>query len=257
MPDEFVTEPHSGGDLSDDQGPSADQVIDDNKRLRSQVANLEENTRRANSVVDISRRIYSAPGGKAIFEKAKKAMAEGKEPDFTAKQEAVLEEAAGTPGLTVEQVQQIFQQGLAEHREQENITRRSSREVDKLHERGKKELEGYEGMFETDAFNRMLSHTLEAMEPGQDDQGRQVPPAMPTPEGEERYWYAVKHAHKMLTVGAKPPPKGKNSEAQRRAAIAGQQTVPAGGPEENSDPDSPEMAWAKALKSTTVGKSFS
>ena len=252
-----VTEPQAGGDLSDDQRPSADQVIEENKRLRSQVANLEENTRRANSVVDISRRIYSAPGGKAIFEKAKKAMAEGKELKFTEKQEEALEEATGVAGLTAEQVQQIVQEGLAQHRDQMDVRDRSRSSINDLHERGKKELEGYDGMYKTDAFNRMVSHTLEALAPGEDAQGRQVPPALPTPEGVDPYWYAIEHAHKMLTVGAKTPPKGKNNEAQRRAAIAGQQTVPAGGPEENSDPDSPEMAWAKAPKSTTVGKTFS
>jgi hypothetical protein len=257
MSDLDVTEPQAGGDLSDDQGPSADQVIEENKRLRSQVANLEENTRRANSVVDISRRIYSAPGGKAIFEKAKKAMAEGKELKFTEKQEEALEEATGVAGITAEQVQQIVQQGLAQHRDQMDVRDRSRSSINDLHERGKKELEGYDGMYKTDAFNRMVSHTLEALAPGEDAQGRQVAPALPTPEGVDPYWYAIEHAHKMLTVGAKTPPKGKNNEAQRRAAIAGQQTVPAGGPEENSDPDSPEMAWAKAPKSTTVGKTFS
>lgn len=257
MSDLDVTEPQAGGDLSDDQGPSADQVIEENKRLRSQVANLEENTRRANSVVDISRRIYSAPGGKAIFEKAKKAMAEGKELKFTEKQEEALEEATGVAGITAEQVQQIVQQGLAQHRDQMDVRDRSRSSINDLHERGKKELEGYDGMYKTDAFNRMVSHTLEALAPSEDAQGRQVPPALPTPEGVDPYWYAIEHAHKMLTVGAKTPPKGKNNEAQRRAAIAGQQTVPAGGPEENSDPDSPEMAWAKAEKTTTVGKSFS
>lgn len=257
MEDDPLTEPQPGGAPSDDQRPTADQVIEENKRLRSKLANAEENSRRANAVVKVSQAIYAAPGGKEIFERAKAAMDSGNELRFSEKQEAKLEKTAEAVGLTAEQVQQIVAQGLEQHREQTSIHTKSERAMNDLHQRGIKELEGYEGMYQTEAFNRMISHTLDALSPKEGADGQRIEPALPLPEGESAYWYAIKHAHKMLTVGAKTPAGSKTTEQNRRAAIAGQQTVPAGGPEENSEEDSPDMAWAKAPISTTIGKSFS
>lgn len=253
MPDDYVTDQQSGLAQSDDQGPSAQEEV---AKLRSENANLKEQARQAAPVVDISRAIYQAPGGKEIFERARAAMDAGKDLTFTEKQQAKVEETAAATGLTAEQVQGIVQQGLRQHEQSLYQTNKAEKAIAKLHERGKKELEGYEGMFETDTFNRMVSHTLAALTPTQDDQGRQVPPAMPVPEDEkDAYWYAIKHSHAMLTAGKTPPKGSVDSESARRAAIAVQQTTPAGGPK-GSDPDSPELAWAKQRGTRTIGKSF-
>jgi len=257
MPYEPVTDPQAGGIPSDDQRPSAEQLVEENQKLRSKLANSEEENRKAQSVVDISRSIYAAPGGKEIFERARAAMDKGTELTFTEKQEAKLEKTAEATGLTAEQVQSIVEQGLVQHERSLAVTGKAEKAIAKLHQRGIKELEGYEGMFETDAFNNMMSHTLEAMQPRQDQEGRQYTPALATPEDErDPYWFAVKHTHAMLTAGAKAPKGKKSTEPYRRAAIAGQQTTPAGGPTETSDPDSPDLAWAKTRGSRTVGRSF-
>lgn len=254
MPDEdYVTDQQSGLAPSDDQGPSAQQEV---SQLRSQIANLQEQARQAQPVVDVSRAIYQAPGGKEIFERAKKAMDSGQELTFTAKQEAVIEKAAEAQGLTAEQVQGIVQQGLQQHEQQLFNSRKAEKSIEKLHDRGKKELEGYEGMYQTPAWDRMWTHTVAAMTPTTDEQGRQIPPAMLVPDNEkDPLWYAITHTHAMLTAGKTPSNDSPNNESLRRAAIAGQQTTPAGGPK-GSDPDSPDLAWAKQRRPRTIGKSF-
>jgi len=258
MPNDDVTDPTSGGIPSDDQRPTADQLIEENKRLRSQNANHEEEMRKAQSVVDVTRAIYKAPGGKEIIERAKVAMEKGEELSFTPAQEKKLEKTAEAAGLTADQVQSIFKQGLAEHEENIAITNKAEKAISQLQERGKKEIPNFDKIYESEGFDRMMTNVLQLMQPTKDDAGRIYPPALPVPEDEKKdpYWFAMKHSAQMLTAGAKPPPDNRNAESVRRAAIAGQQTTPAGGPADKSDPDSPDLAWAKQRGSRTVGRSF-
>ena len=257
MPNDDVTDPTSAGIPSDDQRPTADQLIEENKRLRSKNANQEEEMRKAQSVVDVTRAIYKAPGGKEIIERARKAMEKGEDLSFTPAQEKKLEKTADAVGLTADQVQSIFKQGLAEHEENIAVTNKAEKEISQLQERGKKEIPNFDKIYESEGFDRMMTNVLQLMRPTKDDAGRTYPPALPVPEGEKNpYWFAMKHSALMLTAGAKPPPDTRNAESTRRAAIAGQQTTPAGGPADNSDPDSPDLAWAKKRGSASIGKSF-
>ena len=85
-----ATDPQAGGNPSDDQQPSVEQLVEENKRLNSRLVTSENANRQAQQVVDISRQIYAAPGGKEIFARAQKAKESGKELSFTAKQEEKL-----------------------------------------------------------------------------------------------------------------------------------------------------------------------
>lgn len=257
MPNDDVTDPTSGGIPSDDQRPTVDQLIEENKRLRSKNANQEEEMRKAQSVVDVTRAIYKAPGGKEIIERARAAMDKGEELRFTPKEEKKLEKTAEAVGVTLEQVQSVLKQGLAEHEQSLSITNRANKAIAKLQERGKKEIPDFDKIYETDAFDRMMTNVLQLMQPTTDESGRQYAPALPVPEDEkDGYWFAMKHSAQMLTAGAKPPPDPRTPESTRRAAIAGQQTTSTGGPADKSDPDSPDLAWAKRRGSATIGKSF-
>ena len=257
MPDELnlPTDPSSGGILSDDQRPTAEQLIEENKKLRSQRANDAEEMRRAKQVVDVTRAIFNAPGGKAIIDKARESISKGESLDFTPAQERKLEKVAEAKGVTLEEVRAVFKEGLAEHEQSLTLTSKAEKAISKLRERGNKELAGFENMYETETFDRMMSNVLHLMQPSTDEQGRQYAPALPTPEEEkDPYWFAMKHAHAMLTASAKPP-QGE-AKPDRLAAIKAQQTTPAGGPAESTDSDSPDLNWAKARNTSIVGKSF-
>lgn len=257
MPDELdlTTEPPAGGIPSSDQRPTADQLIEENKKLKSQRANDAEEMRRAKQVVDVTRAIFNAPGGKAIIEKARESITKGEALDFTPAQEKKLEQVAATTGVTIDEVRTVFKEGLAEHEQSRFLTSKADKAISKLQERGKKELAGFDKIYETEAFDRMMSQVLHLMQPSKDEQGRQYDPALPVPEDEkDPYWFAMKHAHSMLTASAKPPPGDKKPD--RLAAIKAQQTTLAGGPAESTDSDSPDLAWAKQRDSSVVGKSF-
>lgn len=256
MPNELdlATEPSGDGTLSNDQRPTAEQLIEENKKLRSQRANDAEEMRRANQVVKLTRAIFNAPGGKEIIERAREAEAKGETPDFTPTQEKKIEKVAEAKGVTPDEVRAIIKEGLAEHEQSRFLTTKAEKAISKLQERGNKELAGFDKIYETESFDRMMSQVLQLMQPTTDEQGRQYAAALPTPEDEkDPYWFAMKHAHAMLTASAKPPPGDKTSD--RLAAIKAQQTAPAGGPTE-SNPDSSDLAWAKQRDSSIVGKSF-
>ena len=256
MPDELevVTEPSGGGIPSGDQRPTADQLIEENKKLRSQRANDAEEMRRAKQVVDVTRAIFNAPGGKAIIEKARESISKGEALDFTPAQEAKIEKVAAATGVTLDEVRTVFKEGLAEHEQSRFLTGKAEKAISKLQERGNKELAGFDKIYETEAFDRMMSNVLSLMEPKTDDQGRKYDPALPVPDDEkDPYWFAMKHSHALLTASAKPP---QGVKPDRLAAIKAQQTTPAGGPAESTDSDSPDLNWAKARNTSIVGKSF-
>lgn len=258
MPIDDVTDPQGGGIPSDDQKPTAEQLIEENKKLRSQAANQQEEMRKAQQVVDVTRAIYKAPGGKEIIERAKASMEKGEELTFTRKEEKAIEKVTEAKGLNADDVRALFKEGLAEHEQSNALSRKAEKAISKLQDRGKSELDGFDKIYESEAFDRMMSNVLQLMQPGTDAEGRKYTPALPVPEDEkDPYWFAMKHAHAMLTAGAKPPQDPRTPESVRRAAILGQQTKPAGGPADKSDPDSPDLAWAKARNTSIVGKSFS
>ena len=260
MPDESIetTDPLGGGDPSGDQRPTAEHLLEENKKLRSQRANDAEEMRRAKQVVDVTRAIFNAPGGKAIIERAREAITKGEALDFTPAQEKKIEKVAAATGVTLDEVRTVFKEGLAEHEQSLTLTSKAEKAISKLRERGNKELAGFENMYETEAFDRMMSNVLQLMQPGTDEQGRQYAPALPTPEDEkDPYWFAMKHAHSMLTASAKPPQDAPTAASERLAAIKAQQTTSAGGPTESTDSDSPDLAWAQARNASTIGTSFS
>lgn len=260
MPDESIetTEPLGGGEPSGDQRPTADQLIEENKKLRSQRANDAEEMRRAKQVVDVTRAIFNAPGGKAIIERAREAITKGEALDFTPAQEKKIEKVAAATGVTLDEVRTVFKEGLAEHEQSRFLTSKAEKAISKLQERGSKELQGFDKIYETEAFDRMMSNVLSLMETKTDEQGRKYDPALPVPEDEKDnpYWFAMKHAHAMLTASAKPPQDAPTAASERLAAIKAQQTTPAGGPAESKS-DSPDLAWAQQRDSSVVGTSFS
>jgi len=120
-----------------------------------------------------------------------------------------------------------------------------------LDARASEELEGYDNLRNQPEWNEQLGIVINMIE-----QKALFPP---DDEPDPIYW-AIKKTHQTLTglvPGKKKERTAKNTETQRRGAIAGQVGNQGGRPEDSSDEsDSPDLNWAKSRGSSTVGKSF-
>lgn len=263
MPDEFgnVTDPLSGLP-SADAGTPADPV-EENRRLKAKLAQNENMLQQARPLVDLTRKLWNAPGGKEIVQRLQAGQ------PLSSDQQTKVDAALPPQGsnLTRDDVKEIMQEGFQTFEQQSFESRKAEKAFEDLHAKAAKELgEGYENIAGTEQWNTALQTTINMMQPTRDPKTGEVvsDPALKVPDGEDDpYYFAVKYAYGFLTgatpqtdeggESSKPKPGSENS---RRAAIAAQSSKPAGGPTKDGEPDSPELDWARSRGDSTVGKSF-
>ena len=263
MPDEFgnVTDPLSGVP-SADAGTPANPLEEENRRLKQKLAQNENMLQQARPLVDLTQKLWNAPGGKDIIRRLQSNL------PLTADQEATVA-AAAPAGVTEDKVREIVADGNRdlEHRIWE--TGKAERAMADLHARASKELgEGYDNIAGSQQWNQALGVVVNMMTPKRDPQTGEIveEPAIKVPETEDDpYYYAVKYTYGYLT-GAPPttetngdsPKPNESSENRRRAAIAAQSSKPAGAPagEQDEHADNPDLQWARSRGSATIGKSF-
>ena len=234
---ENVANPQHGG-ASLEGSPSAEVT-----KLRQDLARAREDNQEALRHVELVNKIYqSVPGGKELIESIQR----GETPDLSPKE---AKEAAAFTGLTKEELQAE----LTQFEQRQRATRQAEREMDGYHERAAKELAGYDDLVKSDKWNKALNLTIAYMQ-----EGVLEPPA----DVKDPMYWAIQHTYSGLT-GLKPGEKGKNetpaepSEAERRGAVASQQTSSAGPPEDNNElKNHPDYNWATARNKRTVGRSF-
>ncbi len=267
MPDPFdVTDPLSGSPSAD--VTPANPLEEENRRLKQKLAQNENMLQQAKPLVELTRKLWNAPGGREIVEKLQKG-----EP-LSAQQTAQVQQAqAPQQGqtLTREDVKELMSEGFQQFEQQNWESRKAERAMADLHSRASKELgEGYDNIAGSQQWNQALNTVLNMMQPELDQEGKVVSAApIQVPEEEDDpYYYAVKYTYGYLTGS---PPKtekddkskadwksrqAKSGEDKRRAAIAAQASKPAGAPTDDDEPDSPDLDWARSRGSSTVGKSF-
>lgn len=219
------------------------------RKLEDELRQSREIHRQAEPVIKLAQALWNAPGGREIIANLRA----GK--PLTEKQAARVEAVAdaggkATAGLTADEVRGIVQDSLTGFRQQSWEERKAEKEIEALHKRASKDLEGYEELAGTKQWNDALNTTLALIE-----QRSLIPPE----EEDDPIYWAVKHTFKVLTgLGPgekKEKPAGRN-EQERRGAIAAQAGRPAGSPDTGKEP-STNQAWASARGRSTVGKSFS
>lgn len=241
--------PPESGQASGEPTGSTDSLLAEVTRLRQDLARSRDMNLEAQPLVKLAQDLWKAPGGKEIIEKLRRG-----EPLTAAQAKQVTDQATGggpTPSyMTPEAVQEVIRKELQQFAQADWETRKAEKEMAQLDARAAEELEGYENLRDKPEWNDQLGIVINMME-----QKVLIPPA---DEPDPIYW-AIKKTYQTLT-GLKPGEKkkrpAKDTEQERRAAIAAQAGRQGGSPEDDSEPDSPELAWAKSRGKSTVGKSF-
>lgn len=249
-PNDPLTPPEPGQASGEPTG-STESLLAEITRLRQDLAKSRDLNREAQPLVQLAQTLWNAPGGKEIVERLRKG-----QPLTAAQAQQVQDTATGggpVPSyMTPEAIQEVIRKELQQYAQSEWETRKAEKEMAQLDKRASEELEGYDNLKDQPEWNEQLGIVINMIE-----QRALIPP---DDEPDPIYW-AIKKTHQTLT-GLKPGEKkvrpAKKTEAERRAAIAGQAGRQGGSPEDSSDePDHPDLAWAKSRGSATIGKSFS
>lgn len=216
-------------------------------RLRQELAKVRQLNRQATPLAQLGYALQNAPGGDAIIEKLVKG-----EP-LTAKETKTVEkasEASGGNGLSLEAIEEVLEKKLTNFERKQLERQRSEVAMQRLHERGKKELPGYEEIYQTPEWNRRLNTILRMAET---EEG-----FVPDEEADP-YWYVIQETYATLAkqnpnIGKVKP--AKKTESERKGAISKTAGQSAGAPEEDSELAEAIRRAVPARPTTQVGKSL-
>lgn len=253
MPIEDDVTAQSLGQPSEDQsGTTNGSASAEIMRLRETLAKERDQMKKASQqyqrVGNIVNKMWNTPGGQEIIRKIEAGeeltLAQEKKVE---KAEAQAAEGNGTSasGLTLEQIQQVVANQLAEFDKSSRMNRQAEKSMEKLNTWASKNLEGYEDVAGTDKWNKALGSTLAFIENG----SLEVPE-----ESTDVYKYAIEHTYDVLFPGARKETPAKADEKERKAKISAQTSRSAGAPEDNNADESPELRWAKAGPRSTIGR---